>query len=119
MWTAHYTFHLLTSSGTLIAAGNRFGADWQLATLSPAAVACACCIEAASWILPVEILCLDIGFCLSLLIAYRVARSGGQNRRSALLAWTPWAVLLLMLFALGIWIFLQPMQMRGTLELGI
>jgi hypothetical protein len=27
----------------------------------------------------------------------------------------PWAVLLVLLFAAGVWILLQPMQMRGTL----
>ena len=102
-----------------MAAGNRFLADWHLATLSPAAVACACCGEAASWILPVEIVCLDVGLCLALLIAYRVARSDGSSRRTALLAWAPWAVLLVTLFAVGLWIFLQPMPMRGTLELGV
>jgi cytochrome c oxidase assembly factor CtaG len=119
MWAAHYAFHLFTSAGTIVAAGNRFLADWHLATLSPAAVACACCGEAASWILPVEIVCLDVGLCLALLIAYRVARSDGSSRRTALLAWAPWAVLLVTLFAVGLWIFLQPMQMRGTLELGV
>jgi hypothetical protein len=29
---------------------------------------------------------------------------------------TPWAVLIVLLFAAGVWIVLQPMQMRGTLS---
>ena len=33
----------------------------------------------------------------------------------ALKAMAPWAILLLALFAAGIWIVLQPMQMRGTM----
>jgi hypothetical protein len=30
----------------------------------------------------------------------------------------PWALLMVVLFAVGIWIVLQPMQMRGTLPAG-
>ena len=33
----------------------------------------------------------------------------------ALKAFAPWAVLILLLFAAGVWIVFQPMQMRGTL----
>jgi hypothetical protein len=33
----------------------------------------------------------------------------------ALRAFLPWGVLILILFAIGVWIVLQPMQMRGTI----
>ncbi|MEK6249161.1 MAG: cytochrome c oxidase assembly protein [Planctomycetales bacterium] len=115
MWTAHYTFHLLTRAGTFISAGNRFLSDWGLMTLSDAAYACGCCGSVASWILPLEIILLDIGLCVSLYIAYRIANDVSRSRRQAIKAWVPWAILLLTLFATGIWIFFQPMQMRGTL----
>jgi hypothetical protein len=32
-------------------------------------------------------------------------------------ALAPWALLLMLLFAAGIWLVFQPMQMRGTLEM--
>jgi hypothetical protein len=32
----------------------------------------------------------------------------------ALKAFAPWAMLMAFLFAIGVWIVLQPMQMRGT-----
>ncbi len=118
LWCAHYAFHLFTSAGTLFAAGNRMLADWHFASLSEAAAACACCGEAASWILPVEILLLDGGLCLSLFLAYRTAERQTDSSASALRAWSVWAVLLLALFALAVWILMQPMQMRGTLVLG-
>ena len=35
----------------------------------------------------------------------------------ALAAFAPWAVLIVLLFAAGVWIVFQPMQMRGTLQL--
>jgi hypothetical protein len=30
----------------------------------------------------------------------------------------PWAIVLIALFAIGVWILLQPMQMRGTMPGG-
>ena len=118
LWCAHYAFHLLTSAGTFFAASNRMLADWQLASLSAAAAACACCGEVADWILPVEILLLDGGLCLSLFVAYRIAERQTESAAAALRGWSVWAVLLLALFALAVWILMQPMQMRGTLVLG-
>ena len=40
----------------------------EVVALSEAAAACACCGDVASWILPVEILLLDGGLCLSLFV---------------------------------------------------
>ena len=54
-----------------------------------------------------ELLFLDFGLLVSLYTAYRLAPN--------LKAVVPWAVLLVLLFAAGVWIVLQPMQMRGTL----
>jgi len=118
LWCAHYTFHLFTSAGTLLAAGNRMLADWNLAPLSEAAAACACCGEVASWILPLEIMLLDGGLCLSLFVAYRIAEGQTASTAAALRAWSVWAIVLLALFAFAVWILMQPMQMRGTLVLG-
>ena len=118
LWCAHYAFHLLTSAGTIFSAGNRILADLNLVMLSEAAAACACCGEVAGWILPIEILLLDVGLCLSLFVAYRIAERRTHSARAALRAWIVWAVLLLGLFAFAVWILMQPMQMRGTLVLG-
>jgi len=118
LWCAHYAFHLFTSAGTIFAAGNRMLADWNLAPLSEAAAACACCGDVAGWILPVEILLLDGGLCLSLFVAYRIAERQTHSETAALRAWSVWAILLLGLFAAAVWILMQPMQMRGTLVLG-
>jgi hypothetical protein len=59
------------------------------------------------WLLPLELLFLDVGLLLSLYTGYRLAPS--------LKALAPWAMLLTLLFAAGVWILLQPMEMRGTL----
>jgi len=52
---------------------------------------------------------------LSLYTGYRIALSRSPRRSLALKALAPWAVLSLLLFAAGVWIVFQPMQMRGTL----
>jgi cytochrome c oxidase assembly factor CtaG len=106
MWLAHYSFHFLTSYNTVVPVGQRFVADMGLLAFGEPAWDCACCRPTASWLLPLELLFLDVGLLLSLYTAYRLAPS--------LKALAPWALLLVLLFTAGVWILLQPMQMRGT-----
>ncbi|HMF17656.1 MAG TPA: cytochrome c oxidase assembly protein [Gemmataceae bacterium] len=109
MWLSHYCFHLLTSYESVIPVTQRFAdlgtPDWSAS----------CCVPVMDWLLRLEILFLDIGLLLSLYTAYRIALNLTPDLSRALRALAPWAVLLLALFAVGIWIVLQPMQMRGTL----
>jgi hypothetical protein len=56
-----------------------------------------------------------VGLLASLYIAYRIALSLTPHLAPALKAFAPWALLLVLLFAVGVWVVLQPMQMRGTL----
>jgi cytochrome c oxidase assembly factor CtaG len=107
MWLAHYCFHFLASYDSLAPVAQRFAADLGLAWLGEPAWVAACCRPTAAWLLPLELLFLDVGLLLSLYTAYRLAPT--------LRALAPWAVLLVLLFAAGVWIVLQPMQMRGAL----
>jgi cytochrome c oxidase assembly factor CtaG len=107
MWLAHYSFHFLTSYDTAVPVAQRFAADLDLTGLGEPAWDCACCRPVTAWLLPLELLFLDVGLLLSLYTAYRLA----PNWK----ALAPWAVLLVLLFAAGVWILFQPMQMRGTL----
>jgi hypothetical protein len=50
---------------------------------------------------------LDVGLLLSLYTGYRLVPT--------LKALAPWALLMVLLFATGVWILFQPMEMRGTL----
>jgi ferredoxin len=115
MWLTHYCFHFFTSYDTIVPAAQRFLSDqgWQLAG-TPEWVA-ACCRSAGDWLLRLEILFLDFGLLLSLYACYRIALSQSARASVALRALTPWAILLILLFVTGVWIVLQPMQMRGTL----
>ena len=107
MWLAHYSFHFLTSYDTAVPVAQRFAADLGLAWLGAPAWDRGCCPPMTGWLLPLEFLFLDVGLLLSLYAGYRLAPS--------LKALAPWALLMVLLFAAGVWILFQPMQMRGTL----
>ncbi len=115
MWLAHYSFHFLTSYDAAVPAAQRFAADRGWVGLGSPEWGRACCRPVADGLLHLEILCLDFGLLLSLYATFRIARGRSVPPARALGAAAPWAVLALLLFALGIWIIFQPMQMRGTL----
>ena len=74
----------------------------------------ACCRPAADWLPRLEIVFLDFGLLLSLYTAYRMAQSQTPRTTQVLKVFSPWAVLMVVLFTVGVWIVLQPMQMRGA-----
>jgi hypothetical protein len=113
MWLAHYSFHFLTSFDAAIPAMQRFAGDLGLALGEPE-WRYACCRPVADWLPRLEILFLDVGFLFSLYSAYRIALTQCDRVSQALKAFAPWAMLMAFLFAIGVWIVLQPMQMRGT-----
>jgi ferredoxin len=130
MWLTHYSFHFLTSYATLVPTTQRLVEDLGGTFLGSPKWSCACCVGVANWLLRLEIVFLDLGLLLSLYTGYRIALSqagpltppspsGGVGgvRGPALRAFAPWAVLLVVLFAAGIWIVFQPMQMRGTMTM--
>jgi hypothetical protein len=115
MWLSHYSFHLLTSYDAAIPASQRLIADLG-GNLGAPDWTRSCCLPVADWLPRLEILCLDIGLLLSLYTGYRIALSAKPDLPHALKALAPWAVVMVLLFAVGIWIVLQPMQMRGTMQ---
>jgi cytochrome c oxidase assembly factor CtaG/polyferredoxin len=114
MWFAHYSFHLLTSFETIIPALQRFANDIGWSGWGEPLWHCACCRPAANWILNLEILTLDVGLLLSLYTGFRIAESSQISTARALKVFGPWAILMALLFAWGVWIVFQPMEMRGT-----
>ena len=113
MWLAHYSFHFLTSYRAAIPAAQRFVASLGWHVLGTPEWGGACCRPVADWLPRLEIVCLDLGLLLSLYTGYRIAArplAGAPGRRSS-----PGPLLIVLLFATGVWIVLQPMQMRGTL----
>jgi hypothetical protein len=115
MWLSHYTFHFLTSYGTVIPAVQRFAADHGRIFLGEPEWSCACCGPVADWLPRLEIVFLDMGLLLALFTGYRISVGLSSRPLQALKGFVPWGVLSLILFAAGVWIVLQPMQMRGTM----
>ncbi|HEY5791714.1 MAG TPA: hypothetical protein VIS74_00350, partial [Chthoniobacterales bacterium] len=60
-----------------------------------------------------ELLLLDLGFLLTLYFLWKRARNLVVKR--ALGVFLPWGILALLLYAAGVWIIFQPMEMRGML----
>jgi hypothetical protein len=115
MWLAHYSFHFFTSWSTVVPVAQRFAADHGWPSGGDPIWECACCQDAADWILHAEILMLDFGLLGSLYVAWRIAESIGTGGMQSLRAFVPWAMLIVLLFVVGMWIVFQPMEMRGTL----
>ena len=115
MWCAHYGFHFLTSCDTAVPTAQRFLDDLGWTALGEPHWVAACCRPVATWLPRLEVLFLDVGLLLSLYTGYRIALSQSARLPAALKAFAPWALLMVLLFAAGVWIMFQPMQMRGTM----
>lgn len=116
MWLAHYSFHFFTSFDTIVPVTQRFVADLGLGSGGSPDWTCACCRPAPDWLLKTEIMMLDVGLLASLYASWRVGvalTTGARGRAAKAVA--PWVVLLAILFAVGVWILLEPMEMRGTI----
>jgi hypothetical protein len=118
MWLAHYSFHFLTGGLTLLPVVQLFLSDvglyggtvgWNVGTVIP-----------AGWLFPIEAVMLYVGAFGSIVAAFQMARrdigEGDRRARGRILgAALPWMLLTLLLLAFGLWILVQPMEMRGTL----
>ncbi len=107
MWAAHLLYHLATS----------FGAAWPaIERAATGTVTSIAMPSAPGWLAPTQILLLDAGLLLTLYIAWRIASQYASKTRGILALVAPWAVASCALYAAGIWILFQPMQMRGMLH---
>ena len=120
MWLAHYSFHFLTGGLAIVPVIQSFLADiglfsgkvqWGLGTLVP-----------PEWLFPIEAILLYLGAFGSIIAAFQIARDRipwgrPESRRAILGAALPWIMLVLLLLGFGLWIMLQPMEMRGTMQM--
>jgi cytochrome c oxidase assembly factor CtaG len=110
MWLAHFVFHLFTTALTPIPVAQRIAKDLGLRSAEPAWSAG----SVAFYDLPgLELLLLDLGFLVALYVGWRMAGQMTSNRRIS--TFLPWGVLAAALYAAGVWIIFQPMEMRGML----
>jgi hypothetical protein len=112
MWLVHMLFHLLTSLGTIVPVSQRLAADAGIYLGDPAWVM-ACCLNVPTWLLPMELLLLDAGLLLTVITVHRFVVN--TCKRAVISCTVLLSMPAVILFAIGVWIVLQPMQMRGTL----
>src|SRR5882724_7032878 len=114
MWAAHFLFHLDTGWKTGWVAFQRAMQDVGLKFFKASDIGNSLPMVAADAVLVTQTLVLDAGLLLALYLVWRLAGVYAPRARDALRLLAPWAGLATVLFGFGIWIFLQPMQMRGV-----
>jgi polyferredoxin len=115
MWAAHYLFHFMVGGLTIIPATQEYLADLGIPLLGAPAWSLGPMVP-ESWLLPIELLLLETGLLVSMVVTHRIAqREVGTRATRGALPW--WGLAVLLSFA-GIWLLLQPMEMRGTLMAG-
>lgn len=117
MWAAHLLFHLLTGWATLSPALVQTAHDlgWRIAAQPQWGGAMP--LLAAGSLLSVQLLLLDAGALLTLYLGWRIARQWVASAGRALLLLLPWMLPVVLGYASGVWILLQPMQMRGMMSM--
>lgn len=110
VWLAHYGFHLLTGALTIVpvtqsallsalgwpALGEPL---WRWTGMQPGAV------------FPIQVGFILLGTLGSLALAYRISERDYPLRAGS--ATVPWAILVVVLASVGMWVLSQPMEMRG------
>ena len=112
MWAAHFLFHLVNGALTPWPVLQRIAKEARLSSSLP------------DWNIPsaafaglpaLEILLLNAGCLFTLWLLWK--KMLAVSARHPFTAFLPWALVACGLYATGVWIILQPMEMRGTLLL--
>jgi hypothetical protein len=107
MWVAHLLYHFAIGWKAAWPVAQRAVIGTMI--LFPPAVV-------PGWLASAQLLALDAGLLLTLYVSWRLALQYAARIRTALGLVAPWAVLGFGLYATGVWILFQPMQMRGMLH---
>jgi cytochrome c oxidase assembly factor CtaG len=115
MWAAHLLFHLFSGWATLAPAIRQAGTDFGWHLLLPARWGMEMPLLPANSMLSVQLLLLDAGLLLTLYLGWRLVQQWSGRTSRAVLLLLPWATTVAVVYAVGVWILLQPMQMRGVI----
>jgi cytochrome c oxidase assembly factor CtaG/ferredoxin len=116
MWVSHLLFHLSTGWRTAWPALDQAGADLGVSWLGHPHWAMSHPLLGAGTLLDAQLLILDAGLILTLYAGWRAAQAFAPRGSAALRLVAPWAIAAWALYASGVWILLQPMQMRGMMR---
>src|SRR5262249_45617499 len=113
MWVVHLAYHFLTGAAVVIPVAQRVANDLGSSLLGRPNWAGTSVLLPFDWLPSLQILLLDGGLLLTLYVGWRVAQGFSTRVRGALSLLAPWAGLAVLLYAVGVWIVFQPMEMRG------
>jgi cytochrome c oxidase assembly factor CtaG len=111
MWAGHFLFHLNVGWNSGWTTVQQAASRWHLLS-SPNSVIPSPLIGSGTMNI-LQTLLLDAGLLLTLYLAWRIALAYAPRLGDAFRLLAPWAGIATALFVTGVWIFLQPMQMRG------
>ena len=118
MWLAHFSYHLLTGAQTAVPVIQRAATNVGFSLFGKPQWSLSSSMPGFDWLPSLQLLILGLGLLLTLYIGWRLARSYRLSFARTLGLVAPWAVLAIVLYSTGIWIFFQPMQMRGMMMAG-
>lgn len=111
-WVAHYGFHFLIGVFSIIPVFQNFLQDHAITLLGEPNWALGG-IQDMTVVGLIQTIAVLGGFVGSMVIAQRIALR--LYRRQGMTGFLPWALLLLGMMLAGLWLFSQPMEMRGTI----
>jgi ferredoxin len=116
IWASHYLFHLLIGPLTIVPALQSFFADVVgLAWLGAPNPRIGMMLTVpVGWIQALQMLLMAAGLGGALLVGYRAAANRARSPQVAWREFAPWAVILVAVAILAVWVFLLPMEMRGN-----
>jgi polyferredoxin len=112
IWIGHYGFHFLIGAFSIVPVFQNFLIDHGITLLGQPNWTLAG-IQDQGVIGLIQVVALLGGFLWSMMIAQRTALR--MYRRQAVPAMLSWVLILLVLMLITVWVFSQPMEMRGTI----
>jgi cytochrome c oxidase assembly factor CtaG len=116
MWVGHFVYHLLTGASALVPTFQRATSDIGISFLGRPNWFSTSTMVPIDWLTSIQVLLLGAGLLLTLYVCWRTAFSFTKQARSAFGLLMPWAALAVTLYAAGVWVVFQPMQMRGMMH---
>jgi cytochrome c oxidase assembly factor CtaG len=113
MWAAHFLFHFFAGWNSAWPVLHRVAGDLGLTLANPAFPGSTFHFSMGSLRILQTVL-LDLGLLATLYIGWRIARVYSHRLRTAFRLMAPWGAVAMVLYLFGVWICLQPMQMRGA-----
>ena len=113
MWAGHFLFHLSSGWGSAWKVVQRAANDIGWPLLKSQDTETVMPLLGTDVLHALQTVLLDAGLLLGLYLMWRMALLYSNRRQDTLRLLAPWSAISLGLYIVGIWILLQPMQMRG------